>query len=139
MGQAFDDAFPHYLLMGMTDKQFWDEDCALVIPYRKAYQLKQEEKNYSAWLNGLYIWKALQTAPIFVNGFMPKGASIEPYFDKPIEFAKPKQKGSKVSENAQKMQNGINFMNKVAGIFNKQFERKRQEERLKSPEAGKEG
>jgi len=139
MGEAFDEAFPHYLLMGMTDKQFWDEDCALVVPYRKAYQLKQEEKNYTAWLNGLYIWKALQTAPIYVNGFMPKGASVEPYYEKPIEFAKPKKKENKLQEHERMKQNGIDFMNKLAGTFNRQFEKKQQEERLKKAKAGKEG
>ena len=70
---------------------------------------------------------------------MPKGASVEPYFEKPIEFAKPKKKENRVSENMQKMQNGINFMNKVAGTFNRQFEKKRQEERLKKAKAGGEG
>ena len=135
IAETFEEAFPHYLAMGMTEEQFWDRDSTLAIPYRKAYRIRQEEINYSAWLQGLYIWKALQTAPIFVNGFMPKGARVEPYFDKPIDFTPEKK--PKVSANEQKMQNAVNFMTQLAARFNGQIDRKKQEERLRNPE-GKE-
>lgn len=85
--ELFHKVFPEYLAMGMTYRQFWLEDCRLVEPYRKAYKLRQEEINRNAWLQGLYIFKALQCAPITVNGFAPKGFNLEPYPNKPIDFA----------------------------------------------------
>ena len=136
VAQLLDEAFPHYLAMGMTEEQYWDKDVTLAISYRKAYKIKQEEANYQAWLNGLYFWKALQTAPIFVNGFMPKGARVDPYFDKPIDFTPPK-KEKKVSANEQKMDNAVNFMSKLAARFNAQNDKKKQEKRLRNPD-GKE-
>ena len=57
--ELFDKAFPEYLAMGMTYRQFWDEDCRLVVPYRQAYKIRQEEINRTAWLNGLYIQRAV--------------------------------------------------------------------------------
>lgn len=96
--------FPEYLAMGMTYRQFWLEDCRLVIAYREAYKLKQEEANRSAWLNGLYLAKALGSVPIFVQGFIPKGTQIEPYPGKPIDFAKyaPKTPQQAADDAAQK-------------------------------------
>ena len=41
----FDRVFPEYLAMGMTYRQFWIDDCRLVIAYREAYRLRQEEQN----------------------------------------------------------------------------------------------
>ena len=90
--ELFDKTFPEYLAMGMTYEQFWKQDCSLVIAYRKAYRIRQEEINRNAWLNGLYIFKALQTAPVTVNGFAPKGYTPEPYPSKPFDFAPQKEK-----------------------------------------------
>ena len=135
IAETLDEAFPHYLAMGMTEEQYWDKDCTLVIAYRKAYKIKQDEINYHAWLQGLYVWKAIQTAPVTVNGFVPKGFKFEPYFDKPIDFTPEKKKPVK-AQNEQKMNNAVNFMNKLAGRFNAQMQ-KQKEERLRNPE-GKE-
>ena len=90
--ELFDKTFPEYLAMGMTYEQFWKQDCSLVIAYRKAYRIRQEEINRNAWLNGLYIFKALQTAPVTVNGFAPKGYTPEPYPSKPFDFAPQREK-----------------------------------------------
>ena len=138
MGQLFDEAFPQYLAMGMSYEQFWEQDCTLVIPYRKAFQIRQEEINNTAWLNGLYIWKALQCAPLFVNGFVPKGASIEPYFDKPINFTPEKKKPKRQTEEEIGKQNAISHMQKIASLFNAQIDRKKQAERLMTNPPGKE-
>ena len=101
--ELFDRAFPEYLAMGMTYEQFWKQDCSLVIAYRKAYKLRQEEINRNAWLQGLYIFKALQTAPVTVNGFAPKGYTPEPYPNKPFDFAPKQEKTAqeKADEEAQ--------------------------------------
>lgn len=96
----FDRVFPEYLAMGMTYEQFWLQDCSLVTAYRKAYKIRQEEINRNAWLNGLYIFKALQTAPVTVNGFAPKGYKLEAYPNKPFDFKpkKPKTAQEKLDE-----------------------------------------
>lgn len=128
--ELFDEAFPHYLAMGMSEEQFWDRDCLLVIPYRKAYQIRQEEANNNAWLQGVYIMQALQSVPVFVNGFMPRGARLQKYFDKPIDFTPVRKKKTVQETNTEKKNNAISFMEKLAGRFNSQFDRKAQEDKL---------
>lgn len=102
MAQLFDKVFPDYLAMGMTYEQFWRQDCSLVIAYRKAYKIRQEEVNRSAWLQGLYVYKALQSSPVVVQGFMKQGATVEPYPNKPINFDdfKPKTEQQKADDEA---------------------------------------
>ena len=98
--QIFHKVFPEYLAMGMTFEQFWQQDCSMVVAYRKAYRIRQEEINRTAWLNGLYMYKALTSAPQFVQGFIPKGTKIEPYPNKPIDFTpvKPKTEQEKLDD-----------------------------------------
>lgn len=112
--------------MGMTYKQFWEMDCTLVAAYRKAYKIRQEQQNQNAWLNGLYIWKALQSAAIYVNGFVPKGAVIEPYWDKPYEFAQEKKKTVQES-NQQKIDQTVAYMQNLTSLFNRSFAEKNQQ------------
>lgn len=73
--------------MGMTYEQFWLQDCSLVIAYRKAYKIRQDEINRAAWLQGLYVFKALQANPLIVYGFAKKDTKPEPYPNKPIDFS----------------------------------------------------
>lgn len=39
----FNELFPTYLCMGMTEEQYWDKDCNLVKYYRKAKEMKQKQ------------------------------------------------------------------------------------------------
>lgn len=134
--QLFHKVFPEYLAMGMTYEQFWEQDCSLVIAYRKAYKLRQEEKNREAWLHGLYIFKALQCAPITVNGFAPKGFNLEPYPSQPIEFYKQngadkKEPTSNVRDH--RMDRGLAMMQMFAASVNRKFDKaeaKRKEKEL---------
>jgi len=116
--------------MGMTYRQFWLEDCRLVIDYRKAYKLRQEEQNRAAWLNGVYIYKALQSAMINVQGFVPKNAKIEPYPTQPIDFfRKEKTEQEQVDDEAREKSERIK-RNMLA--FMKAQEAQKKEEELKS-------
>ena len=44
-GEKFEELFPYYLSLGMTEEQYWDKDCRLVIFYRKAEELRTSRKN----------------------------------------------------------------------------------------------
>ena len=88
ISELYHRVFPEYLAMGMTYDQFWKGDCTLVIPYREAYRIRQEEMNRMAWLQGLYMYKALQSTPVIVHGFARRDTKIESYPAKPLEFRK---------------------------------------------------
>ena len=130
MAEAFDEAFPHYLIMGMTPEQYWEDDCRLVVGYREAYRIKQDNENRYAWLQGLYIYEALCDVAPVLHAFAKSGTKVRPYPDKPHEFEKPKKKLTKTAavkaENEKKMDATAAFMNMIAGQFNKQFQKKRE-------------
>ena len=118
--------------MGMTCEQFWDQDCELVVPFRKAYQIRQENENRFAWLQGLYVYEAICDVSPILHAFAKSGTKAHPYPDKPYEFA-PAKKKEKTETNREKMDNAVGFMGKIAAIFNRQFNEKKQSETEKPP------
>lgn len=58
-------------------------DCELVRAYRKAYEFKQEYDNSLLWLQGLYIYKAMEAQRPGWN-FWAKHPKLEKYLEKPI-------------------------------------------------------
>lgn len=90
--KVFEEQFPFYLSIGMSREEYWDEDPMLVIPYRKAYQLKQKRENYSAWLQGLYFYDALTRVAPIMNAFAKSGTHTEPYPDEPYPFSEEEKK-----------------------------------------------
>ena len=81
--EIFEDAFPHYLYMGMTPEQFWEGDSNLVIAYRKAFEMKQDADNFNLWLQGKYVYDAISCLIPIMHPFAKKGTKAEPYLDKP--------------------------------------------------------
>ena len=57
--ERFDEAFPYYLVMGMSYELYWDGRPELASLYRKADQIMQQRKNNDAWLQGAYIQHAV--------------------------------------------------------------------------------
>lgn len=96
ISKIFRDAFPHYMVMGMSAEEFWDGEPWLVKAYRKAYRLRieNEEKtaDRNAWRIGQYIRNALVSVPITVNGFAPKGHTMHTYPEKPFTMQAEEQK-----------------------------------------------
>lgn len=100
ISKIFHDAFPHYMVMGMSAEEFWDGEPWLVKAYRKAYRIRveNEEKmaDRNAWRVGQYIRLALVSVPITVNGFAPKGHHMQSYPEKPMTMAAEEQKKEEI-------------------------------------------
>lgn len=43
-GEKFEELFPYYLSLGMTEEQYWDKDCRLVIFIGKRKNSERAEK-----------------------------------------------------------------------------------------------
>lgn len=114
--------------MGMTYEQFWEHDCLLVVPYRKAYQQRLEHENYTAWLQGMYIYDAFSS--VISQAFSKGGGSRYP--DKPYEFNKPK-KLTEAEKNEKKMQSGIDFMQRMTARFNESYYKRKIDELTNPP------
>ena len=87
--EVFEECFPFYLAIGMSHQDYWAGDPSLARYYRKAYKIKQEEINNTAWLQGLYIYDAVSCA--LHNALRGMGKTKPPaqnYAKKPYEFNK---------------------------------------------------
>ena len=122
--EQFDEVFPYYLSIGMTESQYWDGDCDLVKAYRKADELRNHRRNQELWMQGLYFYEALcRVSPIF-HAFAKKGTKPVPYIEEP--FPLTKRDIQDLEERKQKaiMQKGKNMMMAFMAQHNKKFERK---------------
>ena len=141
----FHEAFPHYLMMGMTSEEFWDGDSWLVKDYRTAYRLRKEQENRErdelAWSNGLYMRNAMQSVYLLVNGFVPNGTQAMEYPEKPytLQEAERKQaeKQAQTERNRKKkeeeeMQVAMAMFQASVAQFNKNFAKRQMEEKLKA-------
>lgn len=86
LSEIFNKAFPVYLSMGMTSAEFWEQDPALALAYRKAHRLRFEERNHLAWLQGRYIYDALCAASPLFHDLAKRGTKATPYYEEPIKF-----------------------------------------------------
>lgn len=84
--------------MGMTYEQFWEQDSWLVRYYRKAYEIKQEEFNRNAWLQGMYVYEAIADIAPILHAFAKKGTKARKYSEKPYEFKKPDKPTKRLSK-----------------------------------------
>lgn len=72
------------MAIGMTYEQYWYGDPLMVRAFYKAHKLRQQLVNEEAWLNGVYVYRALDST--VGNMFRKKGAKPSEYPQKPIEI-----------------------------------------------------
>ena len=72
---------------GMSWHDYWYGDPRAFRYYREAEAKRQEALNDQAWLQGIYIYKAVSTA--LANAFAQKGTPPEPYLAAPIDLSEP--------------------------------------------------
>lgn len=81
----------------MTYKEFWEEDPDIFWAYHFYFYRKQEidteRINFTAWLNGLYIYNAVSTA--VSNSFRAKGSKANDYIGQPIDLQLNKKQETK--------------------------------------------
>ena len=70
--------------MGMTYDEYWNGDPWMCRDYRKAHEIKRDEFNSNAWLQGFYNYIATQTA--VGNAFREKGRQPVKYLEQPLDL-----------------------------------------------------
>lgn len=102
LSQIFKDQYPYYIHLGMSYNEYWRMDCELVRAYRQAYEYRQEYDNSMLWLQGLYVYNAIEAQRpgwVFYGKRTPKPGK---YMDKPIAVTK-KLQDEYASEKTRKM------------------------------------
>lgn len=87
----FEEVFPFYLSIGMTETQFWDGDVALARHYRKAYKIEVKRREAELWRQGLYFYHAICAAAPALNAFSKKPQPL-PYLKEPFATSEEEQK-----------------------------------------------
>lgn len=77
----------------MSAREYWEDDPRLVLAYKQKREIQQELDNQAMWLQGLYNYKAMQTALAEFGYSLGgcKGQKPEPYLDYPIPITKHEQ------------------------------------------------
>lgn len=79
--EIFDKVFPYYLAVGMSYDQFWLGEPEMVIPYRRADEIRKRRMNEQLWLAGVYTAEALAST---VGNMFSKSKHEYPSEPKPI-------------------------------------------------------
>jgi hypothetical protein len=105
----------------MSSADYWTGDSSLVRYYRKAYKIKQEEINNTAWLQGLYFYDAVSCAlHNALRGFGKNKAPVQNYAKKPYEFnKKEKSEAEKLREIELEQQKAAAWMENFVRINQK--------------------
>lgn len=69
------------MALGMTYNQYWYGDPLMVRAFYKADRIRQERKDSEAWLNGLYVLRALEAT--VGNVFRKEGTQPAEYPERP--------------------------------------------------------
>ena len=124
----FEEWCPFYMSIGMTYKEFWEDDVMLAKTYLKAYKLKEERESekmkWTVWLQGLYIFEALcDVSPIlrpFSKAKKPLQYPTMPFGMKEEKQLKIDEEALKKRQDVEKMRAQIYFQNWARSIT-KQF------------------
>ena len=121
----FNQKFPYYLSIGMTEEQYWDRDCCLVTFYREAEELRKERFNQEAWLQGMYIYDALARVSPILHAFAKKGTKAQPYVEEAYPISKKTMEDAKTKKEKAKSQKGMRYMQAYMVANNKRFDERK--------------
>ena len=113
----------------MSAEEYWHGDVEYPRAYRKAAEIRKLERNYDAWLQGMYFYEALgDVAPVF-QAFAKKGTTARDYPHKPYDILpekkKPKEKKQeKKAKEDKQMEMTKVYMQKIMAGINMKFAKK---------------
>ena len=109
MSETFDYALPYYLSIGMSAREFWEDDPYLTIAYREADLRKRERENSFLWLQGRYVYDAF--AAVIHNALSKKGTKAINYTEEPYKITPPTEEEKRAAVERER-QKAIDSFNK---------------------------
>lgn len=122
--EKFEELFPYYLSIGMSEEQYWDKDSRLVIAYRKAEEHRADRRNTELWLQGAYFYEALQRVAPVLHSFAKKGTKPIPYPEEPFSLTKKQEEVKQEKKEKEVFDKGKARMESFMERHNKKFEGK---------------
>lgn len=109
----------------MTESQYWDGDCELVIYYREADKLRNERMNQQAWVQGMYIYDAIARLSPVLRPFGKKGTKAQPYVDKPYPLDSQETENEEDQKEKANSEKAKRFMEMFMVSNNEKMEKKK--------------
>lgn len=122
--EKFEELFPYYLSLGMTEEQYWDRDSQLVVYYREAEELRTSRTNQELWLQGAYFYEAITRASPLLHAFAKKGTKPVPYLAEPFAISEKQAEYQQEEKEKKVYDKGKALMEGFMAKHNKKFERK---------------
>ena len=120
----FEELFPYYLSIGMTEEQYWDKDCCLVRAYRKADEIRKDRRNQELWLQGAYFYEAISRVSPILHAFAKKGTKPVPYLTEPFAITEKQAEYRQAQKDEKVFAKGKRMIEGFMAQHNKKFERK---------------
>lgn len=130
LSERFEELCPIFMNIGMTYKEFWEEDPTIAKDYLKAFKIKQKNeirnKEWEIWKQGMYVYEALIDVSPILHAFS-KAKKPLPYPEKPygLEENKDEEK-DEVTKEQQKENERLKatvFFNNWARATKKRFKK----------------
>lgn len=103
--KKFEELCPFYMSIGMSYKEFWEDDVTLTQFYLKAYRIKEKREyeliKWKNWEQGLYIYEALCDVSPILRAFS-KAKKPLPYPERPYGVEEDKEKKEKLEKEKEK-------------------------------------
>lgn len=107
--EYFDELCDYALSIGMSYKEFWEDDVEIFVHYYNAEKIRQKRKNGEMWVQGVYIYNAIGSLAPILNGFS-KEHKAQPYMERPIPLTEEERQ----EQDNQKALKFINQLDKIA-------------------------
>lgn len=105
----FDELCGYAISIGMTYKEFWEDDIDILLYYVKAEETRQKKRNNEMWLQGAYIYQAIGALAPVLNG-MTKEHRASPYLKQPFAITEEER----IEQENQKLKRFVAYMDRLA-------------------------
>lgn len=110
--------------MGMSADEYWNGDPQLVVAYRKADEIRKEQRNQELWLQGMYVYEAICDVAPILHAFAKKGAKVHPYSEEPYPLTSKQKKRAEERQAKRQEDKMRTRMDMFVTAFNRQFAEK---------------
>lgn len=126
MTRAFEQQFTYYLSIGMSAAEYWYGDSYLTVLYRRANDLRIQRKSEEMWMQGLYIYNALNV--VIGNAFRKKGTKARDYISEPIRLT-PLTEAEKAAKAEKERRKAIEFFTNLQKKAQKREQQEKEEKK----------
>lgn len=109
--RIFEEQCPVYMSYGMSYEDYWNGDNELPRYYRELAAIRVKERDYHAWLTGLYFYSALARVYPLFNALSKD--KPEPYLDLPLTYEMDMKKEREREKDKAIMESWRNFMRDI--------------------------